>query len=282
MTFRGGTLIGITLAITLVSNFFLALSMLVAKRQIHALPPAFLSVARTGLMTLMLGAVALVAGQLTWPNTNAWLWDYRRLVFWPVCKLRAFLPGLAHAGFGQRSCYSINPAAVCGPVQPVAVWHNHHIAAVFGRANDAGRRGPDVMAKADQGRMTKDEREMQLIPLSSKNSTRGASMTTQSMPTLHDVITARQHVYRYIKPTPLYYYSGLSQLVDTDIWVKHENHHPVGAFKVRGGINLAANLTGEERKAGLFTASTGNHGQSIGLRRQSNRHKSDHRCAGGG
>ena len=88
-------------------------------------------------------------------------------------------------------------------------------------------------------------------------------MTDQPIPTLHDVIAARRHVYRYIKPTPLYYYSGLSQLVGTDVWVKHENHHPIGAFKVRGGINLAANLTAEERKAGLFTASTGNHGQSI-------------------
>ncbi len=88
-------------------------------------------------------------------------------------------------------------------------------------------------------------------------------MTDQPIPTLHDIIAARQHVYRYIKPTPLYYYSGLSGLVGTDIWVKHENHQPIGAFKVRGGINLAAGLTAEERKAGLFTASTGNHGQSI-------------------
>jgi threonine dehydratase len=47
------------------------------------------------------------------------------------------------------------------------------------------------------------------------------------------------------------------------VWVKHENHQPVGAFKVRGGLNLAAHLTEAERHAGLFTASTGNHGQSI-------------------
>jgi len=48
-----------------------------------------------------------------------------------------------------------------------------------------------------------------------------------------------------------------------EVWVKHENHQPVGAFKVRGGLNLAARLSEEERRAGLFTASTGNHGQSI-------------------
>jgi threonine dehydratase len=55
----------------------------------------------------------------------------------------------------------------------------------------------------------------------------------------------------------------LSHLLGAEVWVKHENHQPLGAFKVRGGLNLAANLTPEERQAGLFTASTGNHGQSI-------------------
>lgn len=88
-------------------------------------------------------------------------------------------------------------------------------------------------------------------------------MTEQPMPTLHDIIAARPNVYRYLKPTPLHYYSGLSELVGAQVWVKHENHQPVGAFKVRGGLNLAANLTETERQAGLFTASTGNHGQSI-------------------
>jgi threonine dehydratase len=83
------------------------------------------------------------------------------------------------------------------------------------------------------------------------------------MPTLQGVIAARPHVYKYLKPTPLYYYPGLSELLGAKVWVKHENHQPVGAFKVRGGLNLAATLTEAERKGGLFTASTGNHGQSI-------------------
>lgn len=91
---------------------------------------------------------------------------------------------------------------------------------------------------------------------------------TNPMPTLHDIIVARPNVYRYLKPTPLYYYSGLSELVGASVWVKHENHQPVGAFKVRGGLNLAAHLTAEERRAGLFTASTGNHGQSIAFAAQ--------------
>ena len=82
-------------------------------------------------------------------------------------------------------------------------------------------------------------------------------------PTLQDIFAARAHVYRYLTPTPLYRYAGLCDLVGTDIWVKHENHQPGGAFKVRGGLNYVAGLTGRERSAGLFTASTGNHGQSI-------------------
>ncbi|MCP4426452.1 MAG: threonine dehydratase [Chloroflexi bacterium] len=88
-------------------------------------------------------------------------------------------------------------------------------------------------------------------------------MSEQPMPTLQDVLAARPHVYRYLQTTPLCHYASLSGLVGTDVWIKHENHQPVGAFKVRGGLNLAANLTPQEREAGLFTASTGNHGQSI-------------------
>lgn len=93
-------------------------------------------------------------------------------------------------------------------------------------------------------------------------------MTNQSMLTLHDIIAARPHVYRYLRPTPLYHYPGLSELVGAEVWVKHENHQPVGAFKIRGGLNLAAHLTEAERRGGLFTASTGNHGQSIAFAAQ--------------
>jgi len=88
-------------------------------------------------------------------------------------------------------------------------------------------------------------------------------MTDQPIPTLHDVIAARPNVYRYLRPTALYPYSGLSELVGANVWVKHENHQPVGAFKVRGGLNFAAHLPKTAGHAGLFTASTGNHGQSI-------------------
>lgn len=83
------------------------------------------------------------------------------------------------------------------------------------------------------------------------------------MLTIDDIRAAQINVYKHLKPTPLYHYTGLSDLLGTDVWVKHENHQPVGAFKVRGGLNLAASLTDEEKKRGLYTASSGNHGQSI-------------------
>lgn len=86
---------------------------------------------------------------------------------------------------------------------------------------------------------------------------------TQQMPTIKDIISARKNVYSHLNPTPLHSYPTLNNLIGTKTWIKHENHHPVGAFKIRGGLNLAANLTNEEKSHGLFTASTGNHGQSI-------------------
>jgi threonine dehydratase len=96
-----------------------------------------------------------------------------------------------------------------------------------------------------------------------QNSADKAGPAEQAMPSLRDVIAARRHVYRHLRPTPLYRYSGLSELIGAKVWVKHENHLPIGAFKVRGGLNLVAQLGAQERASGLFTASTGNHGQSI-------------------
>jgi threonine dehydratase len=83
------------------------------------------------------------------------------------------------------------------------------------------------------------------------------------MPTLGDVLEARRRISPFLRPTPLHTYPALDALVGTELWVKHENHQPVGAFKVRGGVNLVSQLSDEERRRGLMTASTGNHGQSI-------------------
>lgn len=83
------------------------------------------------------------------------------------------------------------------------------------------------------------------------------------IPTIQDIEIAQKTVYQFIDPTPLYPYVTLSDLVGTKIWVKHENHLPTGAFKVRGGLHLVAHLSQEQKASGLYTASTGNHGQSI-------------------
>jgi threonine dehydratase len=82
-------------------------------------------------------------------------------------------------------------------------------------------------------------------------------------PTFADVLTARRQIAPYLRPTPLHRYPSLDDLVGTEVWVKHENHQPVGAFKVRGGVNLVSQLSEDERRRGLIAASTGNHGQSI-------------------
>ncbi|MCI0619266.1 threonine/serine dehydratase, partial [bacterium] len=78
-----------------------------------------------------------------------------------------------------------------------------------------------------------------------------------------DILSARQIIRKYLPPTPLHNYPALDQIVGARVWVKHENYQPIGAFKVRGGINLISQLSNEECQAGVITASTGNHGQSI-------------------
>ena len=83
------------------------------------------------------------------------------------------------------------------------------------------------------------------------------------LPTFNDVVAARERISRYLQPTALNRYPALDELIGTETWVKHENNQPVCAFKVRGGINLLSQLTDDERRRGVITASTGNHGQSI-------------------
>jgi len=82
-------------------------------------------------------------------------------------------------------------------------------------------------------------------------------------PTFADVIDARRRIAPYLRPTPLFGYPALDEVLGTTALVKHENHQPVGAFKVRGGVNLVSRLTTDEREHGVLAASTGNHGQSI-------------------
>ena len=83
------------------------------------------------------------------------------------------------------------------------------------------------------------------------------------LPTFTDVLHARKTIAPYLRPTPLYHYKPLSDIIGAEVWTKHENHQPIGAFKVRGGINFVAHLDAETRERGVITASTGNHGQSV-------------------
>ncbi|HIF71438.1 MAG TPA: threonine/serine dehydratase [Dehalococcoidia bacterium] len=82
-------------------------------------------------------------------------------------------------------------------------------------------------------------------------------------PTINDIRTARSAIKSHVTHTPLRHYPVLSELLDADVWVKHENFQLLGAFKVRGGINLVSQMSQNERERGFVTASSGNHGQSI-------------------
>jgi threonine dehydratase len=83
------------------------------------------------------------------------------------------------------------------------------------------------------------------------------------IPGFQDVLLARRRIAPYLPPTPMHSYAAVNDLIGTEIFIKHENYQPVGAFKVRGGVNLISQLTAEEREHGVIAASTGNHGQSI-------------------
>jgi threonine dehydratase len=82
-------------------------------------------------------------------------------------------------------------------------------------------------------------------------------------PTYADVEAAVPTVHRYVRPTPLYEWPALSALLGCRFFLKHENHTPTTAFKVRGGINLVARLPDEHKRRGIIGCTTGNHGQSL-------------------
>ncbi|MFC5522912.1 threonine dehydratase [Polaromonas jejuensis] len=85
------------------------------------------------------------------------------------------------------------------------------------------------------------------------------------LPGLEDIEAAARVVYREFQATPQYRWGLSSQRLGTDCWIKHENHTPVGAFKIRGGLTYFEAL----QQAGqlpqeVISATRGNHGQSIG------------------
>lgn len=84
------------------------------------------------------------------------------------------------------------------------------------------------------------------------------------LPTLADMQAAAAVVYRSFQATPQYRWATLSARLGTDCWVKHENHTPVGAFKIRGGLTYFDQLQQRgELPVEVVCATRGNHGQSI-------------------
>ena len=83
------------------------------------------------------------------------------------------------------------------------------------------------------------------------------------VPGFKDVLLAQRQIRPYLTRTPLHSFPTINALVGTEVYIKHENYQPIGAFKVRGGINLISQLSPEEQARGVIAASTGNHGQSV-------------------
>ena len=86
------------------------------------------------------------------------------------------------------------------------------------------------------------------------------------MHSLERIEQAADLVHRHVMPTAQHCWPLICERVGTEVWVKHENHTPIGAFKVRGGLTYLTELVAREPQvAGVITATRGNHGQSIGF-----------------
>ena len=84
--------------------------------------------------------------------------------------------------------------------------------------------------------------------------------------TLDELEAASEEVHAHVAPTPQIHWPLLSRRAGCEVWVKHENHTPIGAFKVRGGLTFMAALKRQHPDVpGVITATRGNHGQSVGF-----------------
>ena len=84
--------------------------------------------------------------------------------------------------------------------------------------------------------------------------------------TLDEIEAAASIVYAEMQATPQYCWPLLCERLGTEVWVKHENHTPIGSFKIRGGLVYFANLAkSSEMPKGIVSATRGNHGQSVGF-----------------
>ena len=94
--------------------------------------------------------------------------------------------------------------------------------------------------------------------------TRTNAAPAPTLPTLAEIEAAAQIVYQAFQATPQYPWATLSERLGTPCWLKHENHNPVGAFKIRGGLVYAEHLARQGALPTRFISATrGNHGQSI-------------------
>jgi threonine dehydratase len=82
-------------------------------------------------------------------------------------------------------------------------------------------------------------------------------------PAFVDILAARRLLERHLHPTPFYESIALGRTLGVRLFIKYENHQPIGSFKVRGTLNKVLCLTPEERARGVVTASMGNHGQGV-------------------
>ena len=87
-----------------------------------------------------------------------------------------------------------------------------------------------------------------------------------TLPTIDEIRTAQDLVYSVMLPTPQLVWPLISERLGNEVWIKHENHTPTGAFKARTAVVYAAELFRESSAiSGLVTATRGNHGQSVAL-----------------
>ena len=87
-----------------------------------------------------------------------------------------------------------------------------------------------------------------------------------TLPSLEQIREAQNVLYRYMPPTPQYSWPLINRRLGAEVWVKHENHTPVGAFKIRGAMLYMESLTKTQPELrGVIAATRGNHGQGVAM-----------------